>query len=208
MQYDIETLCTRLVNSPECFPYGKPLYTIFKFPHIPTFSCCCMILFSVVKHNMNSQCIKGNLKLIHVKCQCSASVIHVLLHHAVDYKHVCLLTDGPTCTHCDTHLTICKSPHFHSCWKDTTSAPYTTTISVCECSQFPYWTAAHVSSLVHLFRRWPFSNWHCTSTKCPALGPHTNIWQSNRLIWSLVSQEWNNETYFLTYLCTYSNSCL
>jgi len=57
--------CTRLVNSPECFPYGKPLYTIYKFPQIPAFSCCCcMILFSIVKHNMNSPCIKGNLKLI------------------------------------------------------------------------------------------------------------------------------------------------
>jgi hypothetical protein len=117
MQYDIETVCTRLVDSPACFPYGKPLYTIFKFPQIPTFSCCCIILFSDVKHNLNSQCIKGNLKLTQNECQCSASVIHVLLHHAVDYKHVCLLMDGPTCPHCDTHLTICKVtplPHLHS----------------------------------------------------------------------------------------------
>jgi hypothetical protein len=95
-----ETVCTRLVNSPECFPYGKPLYTIFKFPQIPAFSSfCSMILFSNAKHNMNSPCIKGNLK--------THTVTHVLLHHAVDYKHVCLLMDGPSC-HCDTHLTICK----------------------------------------------------------------------------------------------------
>ena len=172
-----------------------------------------MILFSAVKCNMNSPCLKGNLKLVQDECQCSASVIYVVLHHAFDYKHVCLLMDGSFCHNCDTHLTICKitAPllqlleRHHTC----TIHSHHQSVNVHRfqglCPE--KMESSRQSFLVHSFRGLPFSNWYCTST-FPALGPHTNIWQSNSLIWSLVSQEWNSKTYFLTYPCTYGNSCL